>query len=227
MKIFLTGHNGFIGSHLHKHLCNKHEIITTEDNLLYCDLNYDVDLVIHLAALPGVVYSLKHPFHVLYNNIKSSYRIFKHFKCPIIYASSSTVYEPWRNPYALSKWIVEKIAPKHSMGLRFTTIYGEGGRQEMFMHKLKTKTLTYVVKDTFRDFLHINDLLSAFSIILDKNILFQGCKDIGSGSLVCLSSLAPDVKQVNKKWYDRSQNKADNEWLLNQGWNITRKLFDI
>ena len=104
MKILLTGSEGFIGQHLKSFLKDKHQLICldkkTGNNLLTCDLDYDVDLVIHLAGLSGVRDSLDNPVDYWTNNVVATYRIFNQFKNgpKILYASSSTAYEPWRNP---------------------------------------------------------------------------------------------------------------------------------
>ena len=62
MNILLTGCDGFIGKHLNTYLSTKHKIIGLDaksgNNLLVCDLNYNVDLVIHLAARSGIKDSL-------------------------------------------------------------------------------------------------------------------------------------------------------------------------
>ena len=115
MKILLTGSEGFIGQHLKSFLQDKHQLICldkkTGNDLLNCDLDYDVDLVIHLAGLSGVRDSLDNPVDYWTNNVVATYRIFKQFKNgpKILYASSSTAYEPWRNPYAMSKHYMETI----------------------------------------------------------------------------------------------------------------------
>ena len=58
MNILLTGSEGFIGKNLQHFLKDKHNLICldkkTGNDLLTCDLDYDVDLVIHLAGLSGV-----------------------------------------------------------------------------------------------------------------------------------------------------------------------------
>jgi nucleoside-diphosphate-sugar epimerase len=65
MKILLTGHLGFIGSALYNELIKEHTVIGIDikdgKDLLTCDLNYTVDLVIHLAGLAQVRESLKNP----------------------------------------------------------------------------------------------------------------------------------------------------------------------
>ena len=51
MKILLTGSEGFIGQNLQEFLKDRHQIICldkkTGNDLINCDLDYDVDLVIH------------------------------------------------------------------------------------------------------------------------------------------------------------------------------------
>ena len=129
MKILLTGHKGFIGQHLYNFLKDNHTIIGIDDqsgdNLLTCDLKHNVDLVIHLAGLSGVRDSLDRPTEYWEQNVIAGQRLFDYFKdTRILYASSSTAHEPWSNPYAMSKYGLEQIAPKNSVGMRFTTVYG-------------------------------------------------------------------------------------------------------
>ena len=126
MNILLTGSEGFIGQHLQSFLKDKHHLICldkkTGNDLLTCDLDYDVDLVIHLAGLSGVRDSLDNPVDYWTNNVVATYRVFNQFKNgpKILYASSSTAYEPWRNPYAMSKHYMESIAPHNALAMRFT-----------------------------------------------------------------------------------------------------------
>ena len=111
MKILLTGSEGFIGKNLQSFLKDEHQLICIDkklgNDLINCDLDYDVDLVIHLAGLSGVRQSLDNPVDYWTNNVIGSHRIFEKFKDKkILYASSSTANEPWRNPYAMSKFYV-------------------------------------------------------------------------------------------------------------------------
>ena len=210
MKILITGYKGFLGSHLCKALSPYHTLVKIDKpkNLLTCDLNCKIDLVIHLAAIPGVRYSLKNPIKTIFNNVYSSYRIFKKFKCRILYASSSTVYEPYRNPYAFSKWLVEKIAPRNAMGLRFHTVYNKYERPEMFCSKLFSNKITYIVKDTKRDFIHVSDVVKAIKILINNKVN-EKYLDIGTGKVILLEKLIKNVKLIKRKFYDRKQNKAD------------------
>ena len=111
MNILLTGSEGFIGQHLNKFLNEQgHKVICIDkesgNDLLSCDLKYSVDLVIHLAGLSGVRDSLDRPTEYWEQNVIAGQRLFQYFKdTRILYASSSTAHEPWKNPYAMSKYL--------------------------------------------------------------------------------------------------------------------------
>ena len=84
MKILLTGSEGFIGKNLTAYLKDKHQIISLDkingEDLITCNLDYDVDMVIHLAGLSGVRDSLDNPTDYWTNNVVGSYRVFNKFK---------------------------------------------------------------------------------------------------------------------------------------------------
>ena len=57
-------------------------------------------------------------------NVIGTQRLFEHFRdTRIIYSSSSTAHEVWKNPYAMSKYSMEQLNHNNSVGLRFT-VYG-------------------------------------------------------------------------------------------------------
>ena len=167
MKILLTGSGGFIGKNLLVWLSEKHFNVigldrNTDNELLTCDLNYDVDVVIHLAGLSGVRQSFENPTDYWKQNVIVSQRIFDTFKNKkILYASSSTAYEPWRNPYAMSKYGMELIAPANSLGMRFTTVYGPGAREHMLIPRILRGTGT-----THK----LTDMMDYFGITTEKRV---------------------------------------------------------
>ena len=228
MKILLTGSEGFIGQHLRSFLKDKHHLICldkkTGNDLLTCDLDYDVDLVINLAGLSGVRDSLDNPVEYWTNNVVATYRVFNQFKNgpKILYASSSTAKEPWRNPYAMSKYYMEKIAPKNSLGMRFTTVYGPGARESMLIPKLLKKDVSYINVDHFRDFIHVEDLMSAIKILIKNNVKDK-VLEIGTGKSINLLDLlyALNIKEIEKRMgtmFERKDNKADINILTNLNW---------
>lgn len=211
MNILLTGHKGFIGSALLKRLekaGHNVEGIDIEDgwdrdrlysnqNLLDCKLPNNVDLVIHLAGRSGVRESLKDPAAYWNNNVEVTRRLFNHYEgTRILYASSSSAYEPDLNPYAASKFLMEELAerydPKIMLGMRFHTVYSDScPRENMFFNRLRNGTLEYTTKH-YRDFIHLEDVLDAIEILI-KATHVRGVVDIGTGHPVRIQDLAPDL----------------------------------
>ena len=204
-NILITGYRGFIGNHLYGHW-------ETDFNLTGIDKgdklpDKEFDLVIHLAGLSGVRESWKHPIAYFKNNILLSWKIFKKYK-RVIYASSSTAAEPWRNPYALSKYLVERIAPKNSLGLRFTTVYGPRARDNMFISRLLNNKLQYVNIDCKRDFIHVFDIVSFLKKIINFNLL--GVMDVGTGKAIDLKDLVEyNIKRRKSNFYEMKNNQAN------------------
>lgn len=124
-----------------------------------------VDRVLHLAAMAGVRYSLKHPELYIDTNINGTFTILESVKknriSGLIYASSSSVYggntklpfcesDPIAGPiamYGVTKRTNELMANAyhklhgiHTTGLRFFTVYGPWGRPDMSLF-LFTKAL--------------------------------------------------------------------------------------
>ena len=123
------------------------------DNLLKTN---KVDVIIHLAAMAGVRYSLENPLKYESTNIAGFINILECCKKyninKLIFASSSSVYglnekTPFsetddvnccNSPYACSKLSMEIYAKTYArlygmsiIGLRFFTVYGPRGRSDM------------------------------------------------------------------------------------------------
>ena len=235
MKILLTGSEGFIGQNLQSYLKDNYHLICLDKklghDLLTCNLDYEVDLVIHLAGLSGVRQSLNNPIEYWTNNVVVSHRIFNHFQnTKILYASSSTAQEPWRNPYAMSKFYIEQIAPENSIGMRFTTVYGPGAREKMLIPMLIKNQVKYVNIDHHRDFIHIEDLMSAIKILITNNVK-QKVLEIGTGSSINLLDLL-DKLNINIEdkrmgtMFERKNNKASIQILKDLGWSAKTNLIE-
>ena len=237
MNILLTGSEGFIGQHIQSFLKDKYNLICldkkTGNDLLNCSLDYDVDLVIHLAGLSGVRDSLDKPVDYWLNNVVASFRVFDKFKNgpKILYASSSTAKEPWRNPYAMSKYSMEQIAPHNALGMRFTTVYGPGARGQMFIPKLLRDDVSYINVDHIRDFIHIDDLVSAIGCLIVNKIEKRKVIDVGTGishKLIDITShLNIDIKDKRMGTiFERKDNTAKIGLLTELGWSAKVDLLD-
>ena len=202
MHILITGNKGFIGSALYDRLSLRKDVqavhgIDLKDgqDLLTFDRWREVDLVIHLAGKSGVRESLSDPSSYWFNNVEASRKLFERYAdTRILYASSSSAYEPDLNPYAASKYVLEELAERYpnTLGMRFHTVYSEKcPRENMFFNKLLNGKLEYVTRH-YRDFIHLNDILDAIEILINATHV-KGVVDIGTGNPVKIQDLAPDL----------------------------------
>ena len=239
MDILLTGASGFIGSNLYQYLKDRHNIICIDrksgQDLLTCDLP-NADVVIHLAALSGVRQSFDNPTEYWKQNVIVSQRIFDRYKDKrILYASSSTAKEPWRNPYAMSKYSMEQIAPAGSLGMRFTTVYGPRAREIMLIPRILRNDVPYINTNHSRDFIHVEDICSAiYSLLTHNNISgfpnATGVIDIGTGTTHKLTDIINYFGITAEERIggdnERLDNKADIETLTTHGWEPQHELMN-
>ena len=231
MDILLTGASGFIGSNFHQHYKDRYNIICIDklegQDLLTCNLP-NVDLVIHLSGLSGVRQSFDNPTDYWKQNVIVSQRLFDFYKdTRIMYASSSTAYEPWRNPYALSKHAVEQIAPRYSLGMRFTTTYGPNARKQMLIPKILRNDVQWINTNHKRDFIHVDDLIRGIELLIDKNE--YGIIDIGTGTSHKITDIMNhfgiDFEGKIGSEGERLDNKANVEILNKYGWKPDYDLY--
>ena len=245
MRILLTGHKGYIGSHMLARLQDDgHEVVTITGEMLDFDegllYTQHFDFIIHLAALAGVRKSMEDPELYLKNNIETTrmmFRIAEKTKTGILYASSSNAKEWWVNPYAMTKRMNEMDAPQYnirSVGMRFHTVWP--GRPDMLYQRLKKDQVSYINQNHTRDFIHVEDLCNALCTIMKKfDIITKDernvVRDIGTGHAHPVSEVA---KQFGFKgeWrtdptpHERKATMADVEWLHALGWGPKRNIMN-
>ena len=228
MKVLVTGHKGFIGRHVYADWQQR----LGEEFVDGIDFPEDVanfnggdyDLVIHLAAFANIRESLNNPHKFYENNVTKARKLFdwcRETDTLLIYASSSAVDgEYWENPYAMTKWINEVMAPPNSIGMRLTTVYGKNSRPDMMYRMLEDKTATYVTNHT-RDWIHVEDVCRAIWYLADSTI--RGPVSVGTGQSFSVRDLAHKmgmdhlpVKEVTPG--ERQDNQADTKILCSTGW---------
>lgn len=159
--------------------------------------NERFDVVCNLAAQAGVRYSIKNPYTYIDSNVYGFLNLLEgiahHHKCPLVYASSSSVYggndvQPFSEDqktespvslYAATKKANELMAHVYSdmyslkaVGLRFFTVYGPFGRPDMAYFKFADKISTgkpidvYNYGDMKRDFTYVDDVVAGIVRIL-------------------------------------------------------------
>lgn len=221
MHIMLTGHKGFIGSRLLQRLTKKYSVVGFDlkdsQDLYDCPLNENFDLIIHLAGKSGVRESINDPASYWRNNVEVSKRLFARYpNTRILYASSSSAYEPDLNPYAASKYCVEEAAERYvnTLGMRFHTVYSSLPRQGMFLQKLIDNELEYTTTH-YRDFIHLEDLCDAIDLCIKSK--YTGTIDIGTGHPFKISDFAPDVPIRLNTPYERQWTCANMEKIKSLG----------
>ncbi|RID84032.1 SDR family NAD(P)-dependent oxidoreductase [Peribacillus asahii] len=180
------------------------------------------DAVIHLAALPGVAYSIEQPLTYVDYDIKATINVLeasgKAGISKVVFASSSSVYgnqpgpftEEMANgnvisPYAASKFSAESFCRvyEHLYGfqvniLRFFTVYGPWGRPDMaigsFIKKLlRGEEITVFGEGRERDFTYIDDIINGIYLSL-MNLSDSEVINLGSGRPILMEDLLHELK---------------------------------
>ena len=240
MKILVTGHKGFIGSYVFKHLQDEgHEVrgLDKPDDIrdfirfYACDsIRYDV--IIHLAAFAALRESVKNPDVFWENNVEKSKPIFDYCgrnNVRLLYASSAGVYGWWQNPYAITKKVNEAMAPSNSVGMRFFNVWAEeDSRDDMLYRMLQDNTAKYITRHR-RDWIHVHDIATAISCLLPD--VFRGILDIGTGKNHSVLELAMKMGKSDLPILDDTPNEpdslcADIKILKSLGWSPTIDILD-
>ena len=181
------------------------------------------EAIVHLAALPGVAYSILRPLEYIDYDVKATVNVLegagKAGVKQVIFASSSSVYGMMRNipfkeemaagkpisPYAASKYGAESFCHVygHLYGmdvkiLRFFTVYGPWGRPDMaianFIKKLKNREeITIFGQGGSRDYTYVGDIVNGMSLAL-KNLEQSAIINIGSGRPISMDQLLDELK---------------------------------
>jgi UDP-glucuronate 4-epimerase len=238
-KILLTGTNfkclwlgrkGFIASRFLELYKDDYDIEEFNGDIRESkgiDLS-EYDMVVHLAALAGVRLSHEIPDEYWETNVVASKHLFescKKYNVPIVYASSSSVYEWWLSPYATSKYAMEALAPDGSIGLRFHTVYGPNSRTDMLYDMLQKRDskLTYITEHT-RDWTHVDDVCLAIALCVDNyDKIPEKAIDVGNGQPVTVKEMADKIwpgnnLPVKAVTGERENTCANPTVLLSHGW---------
>ena len=210
------------------------------------------DLVIHLAAMAGIRYSMDHPKMYIENNIMGSQCLIEaceRFEVPnVIYASTSSVMNgqplPWGedeplgsqlSPYGYTKaanedqFNISKIP--NVAGIRFFTVYGPFGRPDMALFKF-TKNITegkpitiFDNGNMFRDFTYIDDIVQGIHLV-SQNMTHRDIYCLGNGKRVNLLDFVEAIENnVDKKAIIEfaEPHPAD----AKETWALTRKIEEL
>ena len=235
MKALVTGHHGFIGSHIYEHLVSHgHEVDGYDRPFDLGDFktNKKYDVVIHLAANAAIREAVKDPDIFWENNVVKSQPIFDYCRennVRCLYASSAAVYEWWINAYAISKKVNEIQAPPNSVGMRFFNVWAEKvSRSDMIYRMLEEKTVTYLTRHK-RDWIHVNDIVTAIATLIPSS--YTGVLDVGTGNPVSVIDLATKMGMGHLPIKEDTPGErditcADTSQLRELGWIPTIDILD-
>lgn len=218
MRILLTGHRGFIGSHMLRALEARGHVVDTYD---WGDGNLpgimEHDWVMHIGAISST--TERDIERVLQQNYDFTRQIFnacKTYGVNLQYSSSASVYglgsefkesspvDP-RNPYAWSKYLCERYHTHHQggnvvQGFRYFNVYGpEGeehkGRQASPFMQFKQQAADIGRIEIFegsdnyrRDFIHVSEIVDMHIKFLD--VAESGIWNMGTGRTMSFREIA-------------------------------------
>ena len=234
-KVLVTGHRGFIGRYVFADWRKTHGYLVKgldrPDDIKDFEPD-DYQIVIHLAAWADIRESMEKPEEYYENNVIKAKPIFDwcaKTKTRLLYASSSAVDgNYWENPYAMSKWVNEQMAPPNSVGMRFTTVYGPESRDNMMYGMLKDGTAPYVTNHK-RDWIHVKDVCSAIRYLAPSTVC--GPVSIGYGESIPVRKLAEAFGQGHLPVKDYTpgeveDNVADISIMMSTGWTPMINILD-
>jgi len=241
MKILVTGHKGFIGSHVYEHLTktgykvdglDKPDDVRDIIRFIACNgVKYNV--IIHLAAYAALRDSVEDPDKFWDNNVVKAKRLFDYCgrnNIRLLYASSAGAHGWWQNPYAITKKVNEFMAPDNSVGMRFFNVWAEkGSRDDMLYEMLKQGTAQYITRHR-RDWIHVHDVARAICYLIPDK--FRGVLDIGTGKNYSVLELAMRMGKSDLPILDDTPNEpdslcADITQLTKLGWFPTIDIMEL
>ena len=235
MKILVTGHKGFIGSHVYEYFTDlgfEVDGYDRPDDLGDFKTDKIYDVVIHLAANAAIREAVENPDLFWENNVEKSKPIFDYCRdnnVRCLYASSAAVYEWWINAYGISKKVNEVQAPPNSVGMRFFNVYAERvSRTDMLYRMLEDKTATYLTRHK-RDWIHVDDIVSAIATLIPSS--YTGVLDVGTGDPVSVIDLATKMGMGHLPIKEDTPGErditcADPSKLMELGWKPTINILD-
>lgn len=206
MKILLTGHKGFIGSHMLHFLKDEHKVDTFEWGDEYPKVK-KYDWVIHLGAISSTTET--NVEKIMMQNYDFSVELYKdcrHEQVNFQFASSASVYglkqsfneddpvDP-RTPYSWSKYMFEKYVMEHKQTatvqlFRYFNVYGSGEEHKgsqaspfcQFEKQAKETSVIKVFENSEkyqRDFIHVSQIVTFHKLFMKKNV--SGIFNLGNG----------------------------------------------
>ena len=192
-------------------------------------INYEIDIIFHLAAQASVLYSIDNAIEISNNNINSTVNVYEYALNQdvekIIYASSSSVYgnplytpvdedHPKNpiSPYAVSKLCGEIYANYYYRQyhlpviiLRFYTVYGPRGRPDMAIRKFfdlinkNKEIIIYGDGEQLRDFIYVSDIVNGLILAAENKESNGEIFNLGNSNPISINDLVDKIYNIFNK----------------------------
>lgn len=190
-------------------------------------MDKDFDVVFHMAAIARIQPSFENPEDYIETNFNGTYEVVKFcnkHNIPLIYAGSSSKHSGrFKNPYTFSKDLGEDIITLYSEHFelsasiaRFYNVYGphqltEGGYTTLigrWIHNIQNNIDCVIYGDGSkrRDFTHINDIVDALILIMEKEAWGYEF-ELGRGKNYSINEVA-DMFGIKPKYEDDKPGEA-------------------
>lgn len=203
MKILLTGHKGFLGSHLLEALKEEHEVhgfdcrTYQEFDSTFQEVRHRSgkhDIVLHCGAVSNSEDTSNRLWQLNYQASCDIADYCEATNTKLIFFSSAAAIHP-QTPYGWSKlcaefYLQQKVAGMNLCILRPYNIWGfdeQNKANPSIVYKILTGTLPFIYKGCTRDFIHVSDVVSAVQQVLNDST--QGCFSLGTAEPTNIQTL--------------------------------------
>ena len=240
MKYLITGHTGFIGSNLLKHISDDVVVRIESDWMHDEDWKDDLELVVqkidvifHVGAISDT--KLQDSTEMLKYNYVFSKELFdlaQKYKKKVIYSSSAACYGDGdgipNNIYGWSKLMAEQYGMAkcdNFVALRYFNVYGPGEEHKDDMASIAYQTQTNWENKLFpkkpkRDFVYVDDVVSANIHAINSP---KGVYEVGSGEARTFEDVLKNMEveytyhseDKIPEWYQFYTKSNKSKWLPN------------
>ncbi len=250
MKVLVTGHKGYIGSKIYKK-CQElgWEVLGIDlkegkdiININYLEeyINFEPEIIFHLAALPRIDFSMKNPSDACRTNVLGTSCILQYARSVgcrrVIFSSSSSIYGNGEDPisiYGLQK-LQSELEMKFfsdnfgvdTVSLRYFNVYSEDQQVTdayptviaAWMQCIKDKKDLIVYGDGrhTRDYIHVDDIVSVNIFCASYKDNFCGkFYDVGTGENYSLKYIMDYINSKHEVTFNfQPEKKSDPLYTL-------------
>jgi len=208
-NILITGHLGFIGSHLKTLIPESIGLDLKDGEDIRKELSGNYDYIFHLAARKSVPIGEIESYDFITTNCWGTVNLMKSFPNARIINVSSSSANDIKSIYGATKLFGEKMMFMHKnwLNVRLYNVFGEGHTQNSIVERLIHSRLTGEPPTIFgdgeqkRDMTYVGDVVQELKRLMFKSQL-TGLENLGYSDPISVNELAkficPNLKPIYK-----------------------------